>query len=89
MKMRVSNPLSRRRLAVPPRTRHVDARTAERAAPDRRSEERLAADRREQLVRESGGPQDTAIYACGCGYQFSASVEVTVICPNCGAEQAW
>ena len=89
MKMRVRNPLSSRRSAAARRPRNVATRSAERPAPDRRSEERLAADRREQLVRESGGPQDTAVYGCSCGFQFSATVDTAVVCPNCGAEQAW
>ena len=49
----------------------------------------LLADRRERLVRESGGPQDQAHYACSCGYQFTADVGTAVICPHCGSEQAW
>jgi hypothetical protein len=102
MKMRVRNPLSNRRSA-PRRTRsgegHRRSASAADVAPpteapasptvDRRSADRLAADRRERLVRESGGPQDEAHYACSCGYQFSATVGTTVVCPNCGAEQAW
>jgi rubrerythrin len=87
--MRVSNPLANRRPSRARRARRVEGRSAERLAAERRSDERLAADRREQLVRESGGPQDTAVYACPCGYQFSASVDTAVVCPNCGAEQAW
>jgi hypothetical protein len=40
-------------------------------------------------VREAGGPLDEASYACGCGYLFVASVSTTVLCPHCGAGQAW
>jgi hypothetical protein len=45
----------------------------------------LAAER----VRQAGGPIDTAVYACSCGYMFSAAVSTTVACPHCGADQAW
>jgi hypothetical protein len=45
--------------------------------------------RREQLVRESGGPQDEAHYSCSCGYQFTAPVGTAVSCPHCGTLQAW
>ena len=40
-------------------------------------------------VREAGGPEDEASYTCGCGYLFCASVSTTVVCPHCGAGQAW
>jgi hypothetical protein len=40
-------------------------------------------------AREAGGPVDRASYVCACGYLFSASVSTSVICPHCGADQAW
>lgn len=40
-------------------------------------------------VREAGGLDDRASYACQCGYLFRAAVCTTVACPHCGAEQAW
>jgi hypothetical protein len=40
-------------------------------------------------VRDAGGPVDTALYTCGCGYLFSAAVTTTVSCPHCGCDQAW
>jgi len=43
----------------------------------------------ERRARESGGPLDTAHYACQCGYSFDAAVSTTVTCPHCGAGQAW
>ncbi len=42
-----------------------------------------------QRVREAGGPVDRASYSCQCGYMFSAAVSTTVVCPHCGADQAW
>jgi hypothetical protein len=39
--------------------------------------------------RAAGGPQDRALYSCGCGYAFLASVEAGVHCPHCSAEQSW
>jgi hypothetical protein len=42
-----------------------------------------------ERVRDAGGPIDRASYACGCGLLFQAKVSTTVICPHCGAGQAW
>jgi hypothetical protein len=42
-----------------------------------------------QRVREAGGPVDRASYTCACGYLFNATVSTTVMCPHCGADQAW
>jgi rubrerythrin len=43
----------------------------------------------ERRARESGGPEDRAMYTCSCGYVFEANVSTSVACPNCGAGQAW
>ncbi len=40
-------------------------------------------------ARRSGGPQDRALYRCGCGYAFKAEVSTSVGCPHCGTAQAW
>ena len=40
-------------------------------------------------ARRAGGPQDRALYSCGCGYVFKASVSTSVGCPQCGTRQAW
>ena len=40
-------------------------------------------------ARRGGGPQDSALYACGCGYAFTAPVTTSVACPHCGTDQAW
>jgi len=37
----------------------------------------------------AGGPEDQALYACGCGYAFTAEVTTSVGCPHCGTQQAW
>lgn len=42
-----------------------------------------------EKVRRAGGPRDEAVYACACGYVFSAAVSTTVGCPHCGVDQAW
>ena len=42
-----------------------------------------------QLAKRAGGPQDRALYACSCGYAWTADVTASVGCPHCGAEQAW
>jgi rubrerythrin len=43
----------------------------------------------ERRARESGGPEDRAMYTCTCGYVFQAEVSTSVACPHCGAGQAW
>jgi hypothetical protein len=43
----------------------------------------------ERRVRQAGGPDDRAQYACTCGYVFHADVSTSVACPHCGAGQAW
>lgn len=40
-------------------------------------------------AKRSGGPEDRALYRCGCGYAFKAQVSTTVGCPSCGQTQAW
>jgi rubrerythrin len=43
----------------------------------------------ERRMRESGGPDDRAVYTCSCGYVFQADVTTSVTCPHCGSGQAW
>jgi len=43
----------------------------------------------EARVREAGGPDDRASYACSCGLVFDAAVTTSVSCPRCGVDQAW
>jgi hypothetical protein len=43
----------------------------------------------ERRLRASGGPDDRAQYACGCGYVWKTDVSASVACPHCGASQAW
>ena len=43
----------------------------------------------ERRMRESGGPDDRAMYSCACGYVFKADVSTSVACPHCGTPQAW
>jgi hypothetical protein len=40
-------------------------------------------------AKRSGGPEDLALYSCGCGYAFKAAVTTSVGCPHCGTNQAW
>jgi len=47
------------------------------------------ADTATQRVRDAGGPVDRASYTCECGLLFQARVSTTVMCPHCGAGQAW
>jgi hypothetical protein len=39
--------------------------------------------------RLAGGPEDRALYKCGCGLAFQADVSASVGCPRCGSAQAW
>jgi hypothetical protein len=43
----------------------------------------------ERRMRDSGGPEDRAVYTCLCGYLFEAPVTASVTCPHCGSGQAW
>ena len=43
----------------------------------------------ERRMRDSGGPEDRALYTCQCGYLFEAPVTPSVTCPHCGEGQAW
>ena len=40
-------------------------------------------------AKRSGGPEDQALYECGCGHVFKAEVSTSVGCPHCGTCQAW
>ena len=66
---------------------HAPGRDEPTAPPPRGvGEDDLADERR---ARESGGPEDRAMYTCSCGYVFQAEVSTSVACPHCGAGQAW
>ena len=72
------------------RTTHNPAKEAAAAAepaPGRRAAG--GCDPAVDRVRQAGGPIDTALYTCCCGYLFSAAVSTTVSCPHCGTGQAW
>jgi hypothetical protein len=43
----------------------------------------------ERRHRACVAPEDTAYYACSCGFQFQAPVSTSVACPHCGTGQAW
>ena len=43
----------------------------------------------ERRMRDAGGPNDRACYACGCGFVFVAAVSTSVQCPHCDSGQAW
>jgi len=83
---------------------HQERRGDERRAKQRRTEPRVIVmdmepsptsgltrecDPAVEQARRAGGPLDTAVYTCGCGYLFSAAVSTTVTCPHCGTGQAW
>jgi hypothetical protein len=80
-------------MQLPPLTTAL--RTSRRTGLDRRRSAREPAsapspelaERRD--ARRGGGPQDEALYTCGCGYAFTAPVSTSVTCPHCGTDQAW
>jgi hypothetical protein len=43
----------------------------------------------ERRHRESVACEDSALYSCSCGFQFTAPVTTSVACPHCGTPQAW
>jgi hypothetical protein len=42
-----------------------------------------------ERAQRTPAPEDRALYACGCGFAFTAGVTTSVACPHCGAAQAW
>ena len=68
--------VSRRRARVP----HPPSRPAARI---------VAAFTATVSAQRDGGPQDSALYECACGYRFRALVSTSVGCPACGGAQAW
>jgi hypothetical protein len=87
MRVRPLRPTDRRTSAA--RRPHVIERPAApeapAPAPDPAGQDLLA----ERRHRASVAPEDTAHYGCGCGFQFEAPVSTSVLCPHCGAGQAW
>ena len=75
-------PTSRRRAVTRRRARvpHVPGRPAARI---------VAALSATVSAQRDGGPQDSALYECGCGCRFRAFVSTSVGCPACGGAQAW
>jgi predicted Zn-ribbon and HTH transcriptional regulator len=43
----------------------------------------------ERRHRECVACEDSALYSCSCGFQFTAPVTTSVACPHCGTAQAW
>lgn len=43
----------------------------------------------ERRHRECVSCEDNALYSCSCGFQFTAPVTTSVVCPHCGTAQAW
>ena len=93
MRVRPLRPTDRRTAARTERRPHVFGRPAEaepelepEVAPPAPAIEDHADERRH---RESVACEDTAHYACSCGFQFQAPVTTSVACPHCGSGQAW
>ena len=78
-------PLSSTRAPLRRRTRRAE--TVSTPAPRARAGARPPTP--EQRARAAGGPEDRALYTCGCGAAFRADVQVDVPCPACGAAQTW
>jgi len=65
-------------------------RTSRPARSGRQPEEQVTPEAAEtRAARRAGGPEDRALYACMCGYAFTAPVTTSVGCPHCGTQQAW
>ena len=77
--MTVKQAISQRRSAKGRRL-HIVPPPAPRPAPTHEAERRM---------RDAGGPDDRALYSCGCGYLFEAPVSASVPCPHCATVQAW
>jgi hypothetical protein len=73
-----------RTITQPSQPRRIDRRTDHHPAP--RGAEPASG---EERTRAAGGPQDSALYACACGYAFAGDVHTHVACPKCGGEQVW
>ncbi len=80
------NPSETRRRDSVLRRHHAPTRPEPAEEPSEQPADDLADERR---ARESGGPDDRAMYTCSCGYVFEAEVSTSVSCPHCGAGQAW
>ena len=65
-------------------TIHTLSKKTEQRLSERRRAVRAA--RTTSIVLE---PQDSAVYCCPCGHEFSGDVSTHVACPRCGTEQAW
>jgi hypothetical protein len=88
MRGNLLHPLADRRSARRSRRRTTQQPTARTPAPPRVAVA-APADSAAQRVRDAGGPVDRAFYSCACGLLFEAKVSTTVMCPHCGAGQAW
>jgi hypothetical protein len=87
MRTNLLHPLTEKRPARRPRRSRGAQQPAVRVAAARTAA--ALADSAEQRVRDAGGPIDRASYSCACGLLFEAKVSTTVVCPHCGAGQAW
>ena len=68
-----------------PKRRHARPTTVDRSAPSPEPVPKPAT----RDARRGGGPEDRALYECGCGHAFKAEVSTSVGCPSCGTGQAW
>ncbi|MCW3063801.1 MAG: hypothetical protein JWN32_973 [Solirubrobacterales bacterium] len=70
-------------------TARLRTRTFRPTAPARRTHRVEVAPLELERARLAGGPEDRALYKCGCGLAFQADVSASVGCPQCGSAQAW
>ncbi len=78
-----------RPLASPTRPSRRRARRAGHVAPVVAAAPAKVVPTPEERARRAGGPEDRALYTCGCGAAFDAAVLMDVSCPACGAAQSW
>jgi Flp pilus assembly protein CpaB len=72
----------------PPSTMLTQLRRPARRSSQPRFRRRGAHPRAARAIQATA-PEDAALYACGCGENFTAQVTAGVRCPACGAQQAW
>jgi hypothetical protein len=88
MRVRPLRPTDRRpaRATAAERRPHVVERPAAEPEPEAAPPVEHLAERRH---RECVACEDSALYSCSCGFQFTAPVTTSVACPHCGIAQAW
>jgi hypothetical protein len=92
MRVMLNRSTTRRGRAVTPRERrrqHFETQAPPAPVEEPVVEAQPVPASRDPRMRRDAGPQDRALYSCGCGVTFQATVSSAVRCPHCGSHQAW